>query len=68
VPPARQRGLATRAVRLFAERLVATGAATELVAVVDPANPASRAVAVAAGFMPTAVPGRLRRGPAVDST
>jgi RimJ/RimL family protein N-acetyltransferase len=58
---ARGRGLATRAVRLFADQLLAAGAASELVADVDPANPASLAVALAAGFTRTATPTRLRR-------
>ena len=48
VPAARRQGLATRAVRLFAERLRAAGAGPELVATVDPANAASVAVAQAA--------------------
>jgi RimJ/RimL family protein N-acetyltransferase len=61
IAAARGRGLAQRAVRLFADRLLTTGAATELVADVDAANPASRAVALAAGFHPTSTPGRLRR-------
>ena len=61
LPGARGRGLATRAVRLFCDQLLAAGAAPELVADVDPANPASRAVAVGAGFTPTATPTRLHR-------
>jgi RimJ/RimL family protein N-acetyltransferase len=61
LPAARGHGWAARAVRLYADRLLAAGATTELVADVDPANPASRAVAIAAGFRPTDTPGRLRR-------
>ncbi len=52
LPAARRRGLATRAVRLFVTSLLATGAASELVADIDRANPASVAVALAAGFEP----------------
>ena len=48
LPAARGQGIAQRAVRLFADRLRAAGAATELVAEVDPANAASLAVARAA--------------------
>jgi ribosomal-protein-alanine N-acetyltransferase len=48
LPAARRQGIARRAVRLFAARLRAAGAATELVAEVDPANAASLAVARAA--------------------
>jgi RimJ/RimL family protein N-acetyltransferase len=61
LPAARRHGTATRAVRLFADQLLAAGVATELVADVDPGNPGSRAVAVAAGFTPTAIPTRLHR-------
>jgi ribosomal-protein-alanine N-acetyltransferase len=50
VPAARGQGIATRAVRLFTERLLASGAATELVAEIDPANAASLAVARAANL------------------
>jgi RimJ/RimL family protein N-acetyltransferase len=60
LPAARGQGLATRAVRLFADRLREAGV-PELTADVDPANPASRAVALAAGFSPTDTPGRLHR-------
>jgi ribosomal-protein-alanine N-acetyltransferase len=66
LPGARGRGLATRAVRLFCDRLFAAGAATELVADIDPGNPASRAVAIGAGFTPTGradTPGPDMRGP-----
>ena len=48
LPAARGQGIARRAVRLFADRLRAAGAATELVAEVDLANDASMAVARAA--------------------
>jgi len=41
----RGRGYATRAVRLFCAELLASGAASELVAEVDPANAPSLAVA-----------------------
>jgi RimJ/RimL family protein N-acetyltransferase len=61
LPVARGRGWARRAVRVFGDEVLAAGAATELVADVDPANPASRAVAVAAGFGPTSSATRLRR-------
>ena len=61
LPSARGHGWARRAVRLFGDQLLAAGAAPELVADVDPANPASIAVATAAGFTPTATPGRLHR-------
>ena len=50
VPAARGQGLATRAVRLFAARLLGSEAVTELVAKVDPANVASLAVARAANL------------------
>jgi RimJ/RimL family protein N-acetyltransferase len=50
VPAARGQGLATRAVRLFAARLLGSEAVTELVAEVDPANAASLAVARAANL------------------
>ncbi len=49
LPAARGQGLATRAVRLFAERLREAGG-PELTAEVDPANPASVAVATAANL------------------
>ena len=49
VPAARGQGIAKRAVRLLAERLRDAGA-TDLTADVDPANPASLAVARAANL------------------
>ena len=59
LPEARGRGVASRAVRLFVTVIMAGGRVNELVAEVDPANPASRAVARHAGFRPTSDPGRF---------
>jgi RimJ/RimL family protein N-acetyltransferase len=56
---ARGRGVATRAVRLFVNVVLAAGRVTEVVADVDAANPASLAVARNAGFRATATPGRF---------
>jgi RimJ/RimL family protein N-acetyltransferase len=59
LPDWRGRGVATRAVRLFVDVVLSGSRVTELVAEIDPANPASAAVARRAGFRPTATPGRF---------
>ncbi|MEU3605399.1 GNAT family N-acetyltransferase [Streptomyces sp. NPDC035033] len=63
-PAWRGRGLATRAV-LLAVRYAAAEGGDEAVIQVDPANPASAAVARRAGFTP-AVPPPAARGTALD--